>query len=804
MSLKHIIQQLSFDIQYPHERDAYECLEEIREIIKESWVEVVEDVFDKVDDALEGAHIRINELSIDLGNIPLNDLKEDGKYKIKERLTLALLRAIQNIEQSSRRVQGDDVIVSPTYSDLELVIYYLEHGIQPWWGVKSSSESVVQLLERLLHEHPKLTFQALKIHWTSPQVIKRMFAQFDLPMLRKIILVIHQSLSIDKKRILWLEDAVTLLKKVPLTITKGSNKVKLEKQLLEAEFNMLSSTIKGGQLTSQHAKWLQELLENFIKVSRPNVSDEYLHVFVNELNLRLIIEPALTSKKTIHQSISIIQQTLWGQQKPQTTYLTFIVPFIEQIKRASKKDLIKTLIKKYFPSEFTFFDGFIAAISKEMTQKLGLSNSKVSKVAEVAVMEWLFVDHQTVNSVKNSLVNQQKFIEQIFQKITRSLGMPYFESMILMAVKSKNLPKDISEKVKQLIEDIPPSKKKKILENLKNKSINQKLQKSEWLNESWDELQESFQETLMTYEDLSIFEHFIKTGTLPYSAKELWEHDDVETLFQLLYQREPAKIRYLLVKYRVKDNPIIRKRIQLQFSEEFVRKIFNLIDIDQSDEEISKVTSSVTSVESFEVYVSKGKLLQEPALLATFLEELRSSATFRVEIFQLIWQQAAKQLSLDKRFVALPYLILQDKYQSGDEIVMSDSELKEIFNVYTSKSLNKLSESKLISFGFKTTEEKRIIAKSQQIFREFVNKIIKKRPLITSIWWSDFVKQTSVFQSHFIANKNFTVVKNVISKLEQNPVFRIDAILEIIQKVGFRRTTFTLKSVYTKDYLHFT
>lgn len=162
---KHMIQKFQLDLSTDQSNAQKQLLDSAHELVNQKIIPITERLLDEWAD--ENTHIQLDQLVIDLGNIPLDEfahsLPDEYEKKIKETLRkLFIQESIKHRDNFSRKDRKQAL--------LDQLIYYLEEGEFPWQGTLTSADDLV--LELLKTKKGKL--QKLKSSLAKKQRVNRL------------------------------------------------------------------------------------------------------------------------------------------------------------------------------------------------------------------------------------------------------------------------------------------------------------------------------------------------------------------------------------------------------------------------------------------------------------------------------------------------------------------------------------------------------------------------------------------------------------------------------------------------------
>lgn len=177
----HLISRLKWDTSFDSKTQAAALQNRLSDWSGLLLKEEITAVFDKLCPPHQTWKIPLLEL--DLGTIDFQNLEVELSAKIRRQLNEKLTELILYSHQHGRRIE----ILDGKKSALELIRYFLQHGLLPW-NYQLADGSINQILTAHLQENPKEVIAVLKeLGFSAAQVRQRMAWQFTEPNMIRII-----------------------------------------------------------------------------------------------------------------------------------------------------------------------------------------------------------------------------------------------------------------------------------------------------------------------------------------------------------------------------------------------------------------------------------------------------------------------------------------------------------------------------------------------------------------------------------------------------------------------------------------
>ncbi|WP_287312904.1 contractile injection system tape measure protein [Moorena sp. SIO1G6] len=225
---RHIIKKQIIELNLSSQQGAFELQNEVSRLYRHKVLPLIDNLFNQFSD-LDTIH-RINTLELDLGNIDINNLEQELIDKILEQIQQQLAEQIshsssslstepqpktelgesspllgstegetgENIGQnkvtsvSATRYQrlsdqiGRSEIASKSALQLEILSYFIQTGMLPWWAENFSKQELEDYCDRLISNSPNQVKSIVKQSLKNPKHLQRLIYQFSDSTLLKI------------------------------------------------------------------------------------------------------------------------------------------------------------------------------------------------------------------------------------------------------------------------------------------------------------------------------------------------------------------------------------------------------------------------------------------------------------------------------------------------------------------------------------------------------------------------------------------------------------------------------------------
>ena len=212
----HIIKKQIIELQLSSQQGAFEVQSEVSRIYRSKVIPLIEALCNQLSD--EQTIVRIDSLEIDLGNININNLEQELVEKIEEYIKQHL---------PEKKKSSNSHVYSQSTSQLELLIYFLQTGMRPWWAKTLSKQELIDYFDRLITTSPNQIHPILWHSFQDEKQLKRLIYQFPDATLLKIIHLFYPSLIQFIAN--YNSDIIELCKKIEILRNIPENMARLER-----------------------------------------------------------------------------------------------------------------------------------------------------------------------------------------------------------------------------------------------------------------------------------------------------------------------------------------------------------------------------------------------------------------------------------------------------------------------------------------------------------------------------------------------------------------------------------------------
>ena len=198
---RHIIKKQILELELSSKEGTFELQNQVSKIYHEKIVPLIDYYCSQLSspDVIN----KINRLELDIGKININNLEQDliqtVETQIKQQLTKKInsnqlslstsLRSPFNTDSNSQERSHSNT------SDLEMIGYFIQTGILPWWSKKLSKQELEKSFEQLIKTSPEQVTSLLNDFFKNENYLRRIIYHFSDSTLIKITNLFSPKLS---------------------------------------------------------------------------------------------------------------------------------------------------------------------------------------------------------------------------------------------------------------------------------------------------------------------------------------------------------------------------------------------------------------------------------------------------------------------------------------------------------------------------------------------------------------------------------------------------------------------------------
>ncbi len=190
MPNKHKIESCNFNIMFGSETCAFEKQDILTSFINNRLMHVIEEEFDEYSEP--NNMIQYNRLDIDLGEILISDFPDELENRMRSKLRSLLKK--KRFSRDTGQQPGTEKFQTRQQADLEMIIFFLNHGFLPWNAGFESDDVLIKTFDLILETRPESLTRFFRHAPSVETVVKRVVHQFPEYILKKILsLLVQQS-----------------------------------------------------------------------------------------------------------------------------------------------------------------------------------------------------------------------------------------------------------------------------------------------------------------------------------------------------------------------------------------------------------------------------------------------------------------------------------------------------------------------------------------------------------------------------------------------------------------------------------
>ncbi|WP_299183419.1 contractile injection system tape measure protein [uncultured Aquimarina sp.] len=177
---KHIVNKQILEIHVPKHSDTSKIQHELSSLCRNQLTTVLDRVLSQAN--VSESSLQIDRLTLDLGNVSLQNFETAFIEKLQEELT-----AYQRADVVLEKPKSDN---THEETPLRAIIYYLKTGVLPWWSKQGNKNDFQEQLALLL-EQPSSTFIGLlkELPWNPTYLNRFVYASAEDQLLASFRLV---------------------------------------------------------------------------------------------------------------------------------------------------------------------------------------------------------------------------------------------------------------------------------------------------------------------------------------------------------------------------------------------------------------------------------------------------------------------------------------------------------------------------------------------------------------------------------------------------------------------------------------
>ncbi|SNR16921.1 contractile injection system tape measure protein [Tenacibaculum jejuense] len=258
----HIINKQIVEFQISEANYSLDIQNTISKLYHDQWKSIINTV---LDDQFENpnVHYQIDRLTIDLGEVTLKNITG----KLSKQMTAVLNQVIHKEEIQAEEVKHT---IPAEVKPLQALIYFLEKGRMPWWGIRTKTELTAELDVILQKTSTELKQLLVKLK-ENRTYVQRYVQICSKEQLRNSIQII---LDLSKGELLNFENDVVAI------VKQKTSKQSKEKNILEIVYSILFQELDTQLSLKQYKKIV---LSNIASKLSFSFKEESKHEYYKEI-----------------------------------------------------------------------------------------------------------------------------------------------------------------------------------------------------------------------------------------------------------------------------------------------------------------------------------------------------------------------------------------------------------------------------------------------------------------------------------------------------------------------------------------
>lgn len=568
MAEAHVIGRQLFDLHFYSQKEAYNLQTKVSYLNREKLKSILEKQLTAF--SSPGVVIRLDQLDLDLGDIPYERIEEEFPKRFEDALKKSLAKQVEE----AWRQPGAQGSIKQLPENMQLLLQlFLLNGHLPWWSNAQEAANPDEWIDKLLDSSPSELVKMLrKLGKTEP--VYRLVRQFSEPRLEKIVRVLEPSEAAFI--IAYAHDIDEVHSRKPIVQESGGGFRKAKwlvifnYLLIErgSQFNrraFLKSTIAGfaahynldyETLLLQLAEAAEQLrkttgfessLPGFIHSLEVEYREEYNQLIENENSFIKQAEQTALQKQflvfehfLLHGSFppgqpislpafdKLALNLLLLMPEETAALIRSTVKFPGALERFVKRNKEKTLeqaVSIIEPENAPLIIGYANTLNslqeKEQLVPVPMNEFKTDKW--LFILRYLLVD-------RGSHFNTRSFVKSTLQQMAAHYNTSYSKLVTLFGVvaekqvRTRSWPSSLPVIMLELAKEEKEGAGKKEAAAAKNKSFIS--------GDSAENAEETLPDVNRIYDALH---HFFMFGKMPWWARPTWQSDDIGRLLIQLH-----------------------------------------------------------------------------------------------------------------------------------------------------------------------------------------------------------------------------------------------------------------------------
>lgn len=240
----HLVNQLQVEATCTDESQAFEVRRIFSRLCQEDVAKMMDEICSKYTG--EEEWIQIDKLEMDLGYIDTAQLESKLANLLHSNFEKELCNKLKSIPAGQRTI-------SKQLSFTELLTYFLEQGVLPWWAGYPDI-NINEACRKVLDDQPAFLYHFLLDNKINETVWKRLSMQFDDDVITNIVHLFDELVNVKEKIMHWKDDLVPGGKLINSSPGNENLHGKLKRFIVsKAPFFLTGSTLKNDNIVEELA-----------------------------------------------------------------------------------------------------------------------------------------------------------------------------------------------------------------------------------------------------------------------------------------------------------------------------------------------------------------------------------------------------------------------------------------------------------------------------------------------------------------------------------------------------------------------
>ncbi len=179
---KHIIRRQVVELQMTSKMDRHQLQDRVATLCYQQIIPLMDEVFSRLN--IDDETARIDSLELNLGTIRLEQLEAHVMERMETELKKKFPTHLQPKKEPAQAAARPEAKAG---SELDLVTWYLQTGLLPWWAAADTRDVAEKALEQALAQHPVLLKKQLRLLLNDTSQAKRFIYSFRASLRQQVV-----------------------------------------------------------------------------------------------------------------------------------------------------------------------------------------------------------------------------------------------------------------------------------------------------------------------------------------------------------------------------------------------------------------------------------------------------------------------------------------------------------------------------------------------------------------------------------------------------------------------------------------